>query len=74
MDSLYSKASIKITRNWHCELKRSQGLDIVGSEVSLPTSRYQDVAFWVVTPCSDVVGNQRFGGPCCLYLQGEVKI
>jgi hypothetical protein len=21
--------------------------------------------FWVVTPCSDVVGYRRFGGPCC---------
>jgi hypothetical protein len=29
--------------------------------------------FWVVTPCSDVVGYLRFGGPCCLHLQGEVK-
>jgi len=23
-------------------------------------------------PCSIVVGYQRFGGPCCLHLQGEV--
>jgi len=22
--------------------------------------------FWVVTPCSVVVGHRRFGGPCCL--------
>jgi hypothetical protein len=29
--------------------------------------------FWVVTPCSDVVGYQRFGGPCCLHVQSEVK-
>jgi len=21
--------------------------------------------FWIVTPCNDVVGYQRFGGPCC---------
>jgi len=26
----------------------------------------------VVTPCSVVVGNQRFGGHYCLHLQGEV--
>jgi hypothetical protein len=26
----------------------------------------------VVTPCSVVVGYQRFGGSCCLHLQGEV--
>jgi hypothetical protein len=25
----------------------------------------------VVMPCSDVGGYQRFGGPCCLHLQGE---
>jgi len=29
------------------------------------------VIFWVVTPCSDVVGYQCFGRPCCLHLQGH---
>jgi len=28
---------------------------------------------WVTTPCHDVVGYQRFGGTCCLHLQGEVN-
>jgi len=28
--------------------------------------------FWCVTPCSDVGGYQRFGGPYYLLLQGEV--
>jgi hypothetical protein len=27
----------------------------------------------VVTPCSVEVGYQSFGGPCCLYLHGEVN-
>jgi len=27
--------------------------------------------FWVVIPCSYVVGYHRFGGPCCLHLQGH---
>jgi len=27
--------------------------------------------FWVIRPCSVVVGYQRFRGPCCLHLQGE---
>jgi len=27
--------------------------------------------FWVVTPCSVMVGYKRFGGPCCVHLQGE---
>jgi len=30
--------------------------------------------FWVVAPCSMVAGYQRFGGPYCLHLQGEVKM
>jgi hypothetical protein len=29
--------------------------------------------FWVVTPCSVVVGYQPFGEPCCFHLQGEVN-
>jgi hypothetical protein len=32
---------------------------------------FQVEVFWVVMPCSVVVGYQRFGGQCCLYLQGE---
>jgi hypothetical protein len=27
--------------------------------------------FWVVTPCSVVVGYQHFRGSCCLQLHGE---
>jgi hypothetical protein len=33
---------------------------------------FQVDVFWVMTLCSVVVGYQRFGGPCCLHLQGEV--
>jgi hypothetical protein len=33
--------------------------------------KIQVEVLWVVTPCSDVVGYQRFEGPCCLHLQGE---
>jgi hypothetical protein len=32
----------------------------------------QVAVFWVVTSRSDVVGYQRFGGPCCHPLQGDV--
>jgi hypothetical protein len=28
--------------------------------------RFQVVVLWVVTPCNEVVGNQRLGGSCCL--------
>jgi hypothetical protein len=36
------------------------------------TVMIQVEVFWVVTPCSTVVGYQYFRGPCCLHLQGEV--
>jgi hypothetical protein len=31
----------------------------------------QVVVFWVVTLCSDVVGNICFRGSCCLHIQGK---
>jgi hypothetical protein len=34
--------------------------------------KIQIVVFRLMTPCSDVVEYQRFGGSCCLHLQGEV--
>jgi hypothetical protein len=46
-----------------------EDLDLFKQKLSLPA-----VVFWVMTPCSDVVGHQRFGGPCCLHLQGEVDL
>jgi hypothetical protein len=33
--------------------------------------KIQVEVFWVVTPCSVVVGRQRFETPCRLHLQGE---
>jgi len=30
--------------------------------------------FWFVTPCSGMVGYQRFGETFCLHLQGKVRI
>jgi hypothetical protein len=34
--------------------------------------KIQVEVFRVVTPCSVVVGYQRFGGPYCLHLQGII--
>jgi hypothetical protein len=34
--------------------------------------KMQVVDLGVVTPCNDVAGYQRFEGPCCLHLKGEV--
>jgi hypothetical protein len=39
------------------------------SEVFI-AGKIQVVFFWVVTPCSVVIGYQHFRGPCCLNLQG----
>jgi len=33
--------------------------------------KFQVDVFWVVMSCSVAVGYQRFGGLCCLHLQGE---
>jgi hypothetical protein len=35
---------------------------------------FQVEVFWIVTMRSVIVGYQRFGGLCCLCLQGEVKM
>jgi len=32
------------------------------------TVKIQFVVFWLIAPCSVVVGYQSFGGPCCLHL------
>jgi hypothetical protein len=39
----------------------------------LTAVKIQVEVVWVVTPCKVVVGYQRFRGPCCLHLQGEVN-
>jgi len=40
--------------------------------LSYVTFSVQVKVFWVFTPCSVVVGYQRFGGPSFLHLHGEV--
>jgi hypothetical protein len=40
-------------------------------EVSM-TMKIQIEVFWVVMPCSVVVGYKYFKGPCWFHLQGEV--
>jgi hypothetical protein len=47
-------------------------LSIVCKKGSSEAYLFQVEVFWVVTPCYVVVGYQRFGGPCCLHLQGDV--
>jgi hypothetical protein len=40
---------------------------------TLPTNVHVEV-LWVVASCIVMAGYQCFGGPCCLHLQGEVKM
>jgi len=42
--------------------------------IALEEHIYNVEVFWVVTSRSVVLACQRFGGPCCLHLQGEVKM
>jgi len=34
----------------------------------------QVTAFWIVAPCSDVLGYRRFEGLCCLHRYGEMNV
>jgi len=36
--------------------------------------KIQVAVFWIKRKCSDVVRYLRFGGPCYLHLQGEIKM
>jgi len=47
-------------------------MNIVVSFEAFPAVMFQVKVFWVVTPCSVIVGYQHFRSPCCLHLQGEV--
>jgi hypothetical protein len=47
---------------------------IEGTFEVFTTVKIRIEVFWVVTLCSVVVGYQRFGGPCCLHLQGGSKV
>lgn len=59
-----------VTKSGHQSQTECQG------EGALPFALYNGdslhvVVFWVMTPCSDMVGQQCFRGPCFLHLQGE---
>jgi hypothetical protein len=36
--------------------------------------KFEIEVLWFVTPCSVVVGYQRFRGPYCLHFLGEVSL
>jgi hypothetical protein len=59
--------------NWlHYLFPRNSGLHEFWCKIFTAVKIQVDV-IWVVTPCSVMVHYQRFGGPCCLHLQGEVS-
>jgi hypothetical protein len=47
---------------------------IKNSSEAFTAAMLQVEVLWVVTPSSVVVGYQSFRGPCCLHLQGGVKM
>jgi hypothetical protein len=49
---------------------RPSGIIFVGSEV-LTTVVLKSSIFWDIMPCSPLKIKQRFGGTCCLHLQGR---
>jgi hypothetical protein len=69
-----------IYRPWHCNVTTFQQTIVFINNLWTDLKQnftqllmMQVEVFWVVTPYSVVVGYQRFRGPCCLHLQGEVK-
>jgi len=52
----------------HGSFRRSQGWGKI-KNAKKHCSNIQVEVFWVVMPCSFVVGHQNFRGSCCLYLQ-----
>jgi len=52
--------------------RKCSKLKIFGKESN--KSKLQFEVLWVTTPCSILVGYRRFRGPCCLHLQGEMKM
>jgi hypothetical protein len=53
--------------HFHCSANRSIYCTYVNTNMNFDVEVYG-----VVTPCSVAVGFQRFGGQCCLHLQGEL--
>jgi hypothetical protein len=57
-----------VTENW------KQLIDIHASFEAFTAVMFQVDVFWVVTPCSVVVGYKLFRGPGYPHLQREVKM
>jgi len=50
---------------------RGSSVSIVTSFMAFTAVIFDVEVFWVMTPCSVVVGYQCFRGLCCLHLQGD---
>jgi hypothetical protein len=66
IESLNLRSQMRV--RW--EIPLTEVVFFVGLEI-LVAMKIQVAVFCVVTLCSDVVGNQRFGGNSCLHLQDE---
>jgi hypothetical protein len=51
-------------------MRRRKLLKVATFELFTVELKIQNEFSWVVTSCSDVVGCQRFGGPCLLKIRG----
>jgi hypothetical protein len=73
---LYGRSSeISVTNSFsHYSQSRILPLNFENSTFRVFTAmKIPYVVFLFATPCSIVIGYERFGGPCCLHLQGEIK-
>jgi hypothetical protein len=61
MDTNLSQLNPSVTATTRCS---ACGTTVQSLELS---SCDYAVVLWVTTPCTDVVGYRRFGGPCCLH-------
>jgi hypothetical protein len=62
---IYLRSIINVVKN---------NLDITVRLEVLTEMKIHVTVYWILTQCSEVVGYQCFGGPCCMHLQGVVKM
>jgi hypothetical protein len=67
----FKTKTVTIYKTCHESHKESNHLRDTGMEIFTPMKT--QVVVWNLTTYSDVVRYHRFGGLCCLHLQGEVK-
>jgi hypothetical protein len=67
-EKLHAMPTYEPTKQW------SQSLKLFFFCFVFTALKMQIEVFWIVTPCSVVVGYQRLGGPYCHNLEGELDV